>query len=536
MDQNHKPNNGAEQLVQTLVSSGIEVCFSNPGTSEMHFVAALDRIGGIRCVLALFEGVVSGAADGYARMAGKPAITLLHLGPGFGNAVANLHNARKALSPVVNIVGDHTQGHIKKDAPLTADIEGLAKPVSHWLKTCRSASSLAEDGEEAVCASREFPGKIATLVLPANTAWEDPTVKAPETCEPVAAERPKHPETHRDTRSLANRITSVTDALTSAEDVAIILGGPCLLNDHLVDASRIAAMTGAALFTETSNARIERGRGRVNIPAIPFVIDRAIETLAPYRHLIMIGARPPVGFFAYPDKPSELYAADTTIHRLATPQEDSVAALKELCSALDATTVAPVHTKPMPLPEAAHPTEALHATSIASVIAHWLPHNTIVVDESITTGRAIPAATAGSEQHDWLQICGGSIGDGMPLATGAAIACPDRQVLTLQADGSGMYTLQALWTQARENLNIITVVLANRCYEILKTELNNVQAESGAVAHDMMSLENPTLDWVSLANGMGVSAEAVNTAEELRRALSTAADTPGPYLIEAILS
>ena len=526
--------NGAEHLVQSLADAGIDMCFANPGTSEMHFVAALDRIGGIRCVLALFEGVVAGAADGYARMAGKPALTLLHLGPGFGNAIANLHNARKALTSVVNIVGDHTHAHINKDAPLTADIEGLAAPVSHWIKTCQSADYLAADGRSAVEASREYPGKLATLILPANTAWQIPGDKTEPARADVTPTRPQHPNIVADDRPLTDRIAAAVLALNSAQETAIILGGPCLINDHLLDAGRIAALTGATLLTETSNARIERGHGRVNPRAIPYVIDRAIETLAPFRHLILLGAKPPVGFFAYPDKPSELHAPGTHIHHLATPQEDAVNALMQLCQAVGAAQSSPVLTDASK-PEQATPTAPLTAQSIAAVIAHWLPADTIVVDESITTGRDIPQATAGAAPHDWLQICGGSIGDGMPLATGAALACPERQVLTLQADGSGMYTLQALWTQARERLNIITLVLANRSYEILKAELNNVQAQSGPVANNMMSLDNPTLDWVSLAKGMGVDASAVHTAGELTQALAIAQQTEGPFLIEAVL-
>src|ERR1700749_752470 len=165
--------NGAESLVRTLVAGGVNVCFTNPGTSEMHFVAALDRVEGMRCILGLFEGVVTGAADGYYRMKGTPASTLLHLGPGLANGLANLHNAKKARSGIVNVVGQHATYHIGLNAPLTSDIEGLARPMSDWVKTSPDGKSVSADGMAAIAAAKSSPPQIATLILPADTAWNE---------------------------------------------------------------------------------------------------------------------------------------------------------------------------------------------------------------------------------------------------------------------------------------------------------------------------------------------------------------------------
>ncbi len=525
--------NGAESLVRSLVDAGVEVCFANPGTSEMHFVAALDRVGGLRCVLGLFEGVVTGAADGYARMAGKPAVTLLHTGPGLANGIANLHNARKAEVPVVNVVGEHASWHIEHDAPLTADIEGLARPVSHWLRTATSATSLGADGSEAVAAAGGVPGRIATLVVPANTAWEAGAEPSREpgggrtapAASPAAATAPEPID--------ADRVADVATLLRRGEPVALVLGGTALGEEALGSAGRIARASGATLLAETFKRRMQRGAGRVPVASIPYPVRDALALLAPFAHVVTVGATPPVAFFAYPDMPSELYPESARLHALATPRQDAAAALRALEAALDATDLEPG------LQAACVPERCddgpLTPESLADVVARLLPRDAIVVDESITAGRGVYAATRGSAPHDWLQVCGGSIGGGFPLATGAAVACPGRKVVCLEGDGSAMYTLQALWTQARESLDVTSVVLANGSYEILKHELANVQADCGDVALDMMELDRPTLDWVSLARGMGVDAIRASTVGELEQALATALATPGPFLVEARL-
>ena len=517
--------NGAESLVHTLIDSGIEVCFSNPGTSEMHFVAALDKVAGMKCVLGLFEGVVTGAADGYYRMKDKPAATLLHLGPGLGNGVANLHNARKAMSGIVNIIGDHATYHVEYDAPLTADVEGIARPVSNWVKTSKSATEVATDGACAVAQANTYPGQIASLILPANTAWDNSNG-------PAAKQTPKAPP-----RVPTSRIEAIADILKGGEPVAIIITGHLLRAGPLETASKISEVTGAHSYGQTSNARLERGAGRVALKTVPYAVDAAVELLKPYKHIISVSAKAPVAFFAYPDKPSGLYPPTAALHTLAHANEDCVAALEELADLLNANQAASlIQTGDVaPIPSNA----TLTADNIAATVAHLLPENAIVIDESITCAPPFFIETSKAAPHDWLQICGGSIGAGFPLATGAAVACPDRSVVALQADGSGMYTLQALWTQARENLNITTILLSNRAYAILKHELKNVGAQSadkaGSTAHDMMELNRPDLDWQSLARGMGVEAGLATDVSSLVTEINRGLNSEGPYLIEAVL-
>ena len=524
--------NGAENLVRSLIASGIEVCFSNPGTSEMHFVAALDKVSGLRCILGLHETVVTGAADGYARMAGKPAVTLLHTGPGLANGVSNLHNARKAWTPVVNVVGEHALSHIEHDAPLTSDIQGIAKPVSHWVKTPTTADELAGAGAEAVEQASRHPGHIATLILPANTAWDSvsPVAVLSDTSERAVK------EAGQSTGGLVSksRVQAIADAIQSADqDVCLVLGGHCLHAEALELADKIAQHCNVTVFAETFKARFQRGEGRVTVREIPYAVSPAIELLAPYKTLITCCAKGPVGFFAYPDKPSKLYSEGTDVHALADMHENGIAALVQLTSALGADHLPP-RLQTLELDDEPADGE-LNAITIGVIIANQLPKNSIVVDEAVTSGGPVTVSTATAAAHDWLEVCGGSIGGGMPIATGAAVACPDRKVVNLQADGSGMYSLQALWTQAREGLNVTTIIYANSSYAILKHELENVQATSGRIALDMMELDRPTLDWVSLSAGMGVKAKRASTVNEFRAVLSEALAFDGPFLIEAVI-
>ncbi|HEY5208806.1 MAG TPA: acetolactate synthase large subunit [Stellaceae bacterium] len=512
--------NGAESLVRTLVASGVEICFANPGTSEMHFVAALDRVAEMRCVLALFEGVVSGAADGYARMAEKPACTLFHLGPGFGNAIANLHNAERARVPIVNIVGEHATYHKRYDAPLNSNIEMLAGQYSAWLRTSANARDVARDGAEAVAAARRASG-IATLILPADTAWsEGGAVAAPL---PVTASPPP----------AAATIEHAARMLRAGVPTAIMLSGKGLYGRGLIAAGRIATATGATLFAPYSTARIARGAGLPFVDRVPYVVEQAIERLKEFRQMILIGAAAPVTFFAYPGKSSVPTRPDCDIYPLALPAEDEVGALEGLVAALDAAKTEP-HRERAERP--AVPSGPITLPGLAATIGALLPENVIVADESITSGRGLMAASRGAPPHDWLTNTGGSIGIGMPLAVGAAIACPDRPVLCLEADGSGMYTVQALWTMAREKLNITTLIFANRAYAILKGEYANVGAGNmGPRALDMLEIGRPDLDWVSLAKGMGVAGTRVTNLDQLAAALRAELAEPGPKLIEVVL-
>ncbi|MDP9455128.1 MAG: acetolactate synthase large subunit [Actinomycetota bacterium] len=512
--------NGAESLVRTLSGAGVEVCFANPGTSEMHFVAALDRVGGVRCVLGLFEGVATGAADGYARMADKPASTLLHLGPGLANGLANLHNARRARSPVVNIVGDHATYHKEFDAPLTSDVEGVARPFSDWVLTSRDGRSVARDGAAAIAAAMAPPGRVATLILPADASWD--AADGPAPLPPVETRAEVAPEA----------IAEATRALRSGKSTVLFLGGPALREPGLTLAGRISAKTGARLIAQTHNARVERGAGRVPVGFLPYPVDAALKTLAGTDHLLLTGAKAPVAFFAYPDKPSALSPPECEIHTLAAPEEDVVRALEALADELDARETAPVQQPDIASP----PGGTVSPDAAALALAASLPENAIVVEEALTGAPAFMSRTRGATPHDYLQITGGAIGIGPPLATGAAVARPDRKVVCLQADGSAMYTVQALWTQARESLDVTTVVLNNRSYAILKAELANVGANNaGRTAHAMMELDRPALDWVSLARGMGVEAGRAATMEEFDRQLDAGLRSEGPYLIDLVL-
>jgi acetolactate synthase I/II/III large subunit len=514
--------NGAESLVKTLALNSIEVCFTNPGTSEMHFMAALDRTNALRCVLGLQENIVTGAADGYARMAEKPAATLLHLGPGLGNGLANLHNANKAGTGIVNIVGDHATYHIEYDAPLTADVEGIAGPVSNWVKTSPTSEGVAADGAEAARQAGTHPGRIATLILPANTAWGDGA-------EPVQAATPNTP-----TGPSVEAVEAAAKALSSGEPAALYLKGDVLREPGLTLAGKIAAKTGALLYAPTSNARIDRGAGRVAVDRVPYVVAQAMERLSPLKHLIGIGDKEPVAFFAYPDKPSRVLPDGCVAQHLATNDQDGTRALEMLCDALDAHDATPVLAERRI--DDALPDGKLDQDKIAAVFSALLPDNAIVVDESISSGRQLNWQTAGAAPHSWLSLCGGSIGAGLPLSTGAAIACPDRQVVALEGDGSAMYTIQALWTQARENLDVTTIIYANRAYAILQGEMSAVGVENpGTVANDMFNIDRPTLDFVALARGMGVEGERVDDAGDFHAALKRGLATPGPYLIEAVI-
>ena len=513
--------NGADTLCDTLLAHGIDVCFANPGTSEMHFVAALDRKPEMRCVLGLFEGVVTGAADGYARMADKPAATLLHLGSGLGNGIANLHNAKRAFSPMVNIVGDHATYHLQYDAPLTSDIEGIARPMSAWVRTTSRAEDVARDASDAIEAACTGAGQIATLILPADTAWN-------EVAAPRISARPRP----QSARVSDDQIAAVAQALRNGKTSMLFLSGRALREKALEQASRICQFTGARMLAQQSNARMQRGAGRVAIERIRYRPDDATADLAGVQQLILIGAREPVAFFAYPGKASTFLPPGAEVLTLAPNDHDLLDALTRLAEALAIPPeVVPVlnQRRKDPLP-----TGALDISKMARIISALMPENAIVVDEAITSARDFYGLTHGAAPHDFLQLTGGAIGIGLPLAMGAAIACPERKVVALQADGSGMYTLQALWTHAREQLDIVTVIYANQRYNILHQELKNVGAgTAGRNAASMLDLVNPTLDWVAFAKGAGVEARLVNTADEFAAAFAGALTRKGPFLIEA---
>ncbi len=514
--------NGAEALIATLKSCGVDVCFANPGTSEMQLVAAIDGQEGMRSVLGLFEGVVTGAADGYGRMADKPAATLLHLGPGMANGNAYIHNARRAFSPMINLVGDHATYHLHFNAPLTSDVAGVARPMSDWVRTARSPRDLALAGAEAHAASLVWPGQIATVIVPADHAWSDgAAVAEPQIVQPA----PKVP---------ASVIAEAADALRNSDGPsALFLGGRAVREEALNHAGQIAAATGAKLISETFSARLQRGAGRVSAERLPYPGESAAEVLKDYKTIVFCGCEPPVSFFAYPGKPSWLSPEGAKLVRLSSAREDAPAALAAMVEALGAGGEVPA-LQPAFTPDCAE--GKLDPMKLGAIIAELMPENAIVSDEAATAGFAVFPMTAGAPKHDWLMVTGGAIGQGMPVAVGAAVACPDRKVLALQADGGGMYTNQALWTMARENLDITTVVFNNGSYAILNIELARVGvANPGPKALSMLSLRNPDIHWAQMAESMGVPARRATTAAEFREALEWALSHKGPRLVEAVI-
>ena len=518
--------NGAESLVRTLLASGIDTCFANPGTSEMHFVAALDQVEGMRCVLGMAETVVTACADGYARMSGRPAATLLHCGPGFANGISNIHNARRAFTPMVNIVGDHATYHAPFDPPLAADTEGLTRAASHWVRKSKSVEEVGADGAAAVQAACSPPGQIATLILPADVSWNEGGAVGARLAVPKPA------------RVSAERIRTVAAALARREPAVMVLSGAALSERGLFLAQRIADATGVRLLAPTQVARMARGRGRPRVDRIPYVVDRAVEMLAGTRHVVLVAAKPPTAFFAYPGKPSLVHPADAAVQTLANVDEDVVQALEALADEVGGVRREAggkaVQFQAQGFPPA--PRSAPHApfdpVTFAQVFSSLIPENAIVMEEAVTSGRALFAPTFDAEPHDWLQITGGAIGQGFPTATGAAIASPDRKVVCLEADGSGMYCLQSLWTQAREKCDVVNVVFANRSYKILQGELKSVGANPGPASNELFDLARPTLDWTKLAEGMGVEAVRVEDMASFADTFRSACSRRGPFLIE----
>lgn len=514
--------NGAESLLQTLINNGVEVCFTNPGTSEMHMVAAIGRTPGMRSILCLFEGACSGAADGYGRMTGKPACTLLHLGPGLSNASANLHNARKANSPIVNLIGDHATYHKKYDAPLNSDILTLSEPVSHWVRSVEDAQSLPGDAVESVVVSNRKPGQISTLIVPANCAWD-------ESIDPLPASALDSTPQATD-----EQIKKAAEILTNGNSSILMLSNMALSEAALELADKISQATGARLFCDTFTTRLPRGAGRVSVERMGYFAEQATEQIKGVNQFVMVGTQAPIAFFAYPGKVSEFYPQGSLLHTLAEVSEDAEDALQKLVDELGAGSLEPRRTK---LEKPGLGSGDLTPLSVGSTFAELIPPNSIIVDEGATSALATYPLSAGAEPHDWLSLTGGSIGYGLPASIGAAVACPDRKVICLEGDGAAMYTIQSLWTMARENLDICVIIFCNRKYQILQIELARVGAQTmNKKTLDMLNLDNPDLDFVKMAQGMGVKANQARTIAEFNGLLAEAVSEQGPRLIELEMS
>jgi acetolactate synthase I/II/III large subunit len=513
--------NGAVSLLATMEANDVTTCFMNPGTSEMHFVAALDDVPNVRGVLCLFEGVASGAADGFARVTGRPAATLLHLGPGLGNAFANLHNARRAHSPVLNIVGDHATYHSRFDAPLQTDIAALASALGGWYRRSSRSDDVAGDAADAIAASYGPPGIVATLVLPADASWSERSETAPS----IPTVRPA-----RAPRVTADVVEEVARHLRGRR-CTLLLGGDALRRDGLDAAARIAATTGCKVLHETFPAIYERGGGLFAPERLNYLAEFALSQLDGTEVLVLVGAALPVSFFAYPNLPSRLVPEGCEVITLATLAEDVPSALRDLVDAIDATTGIPrANDAERPL----RPTGALDTGSFAAAIGALLPEGCVVVDESNTSGVGLFGATVGAPEHEWLTLTGGAIGYGLPAALGASIGAGGRRVVCLESDGSMAYTPQALWTMAREGVDVTVVCCSNDSYAILNYELSRVGATaSGNKARAMLDLTGPSLDLAATARSFGVPAETVTTADELVVALEKSLSSPGPTFIDA---
>ena len=518
--------NGAQALMKTLVDAGIEVCFSNPGTSEMHFVAALDSEPKMRAVLALFEGVATGAADGYARMADKPAATLLHLGCGLGNGLANLHNARKGKVPIINIVGDHAKHHVQYDAQLQSDIETVARNVSPgFVRTSQSTEALCLDAVDAIVDACTYPNSVSTLILPADVSWDKngvPALVPEQAAAPIATDD-----------VVAEIAKAISSSKKSGKKSALLLGGRALREPSIIAAAKIAANNGVKLLAETFPTRIERGAGLPVVERIAYLAELAAVQLADITNLITVDCKPPVSFFAYPGKISYLVPDKCTLHVLATEEQDTTASLNKLVNALGADDAKPV------LQESKRPNcpkGDLTAEKVCQAVGHYLPEDAIIIDEAITSGLMLNTMTQGAPRHDMITLTGGAIGQGLPNSVGAAVACPERPVFALIGDGTAMYTNQALWTMAREKLNVTTIIFNNASYSVLNIELERVGADSaGEKAKSQLDLSGPVLNFAKIAQGMGVHGTRVSTAEDLSKALEYSIEHPGPHLIEVIV-
>jgi len=514
---------GAEILIKTAVKAGIEVCFTNPGTTEMPLVCAFDSIPGIRPYLGLFEGCCTGAADGYGRMADKPAMTLLHLGPGLGNGIANLHNARRGATPIINVIGEHATWHRAANAPLTMDIAALADTVSGWQRTCSTTDTVSQDTADAIAAASE--GQVVSLIVPSDIQWSE--------CADPRIHQAKISSATSDKES----IIRAAEVLRTKQKSALILGGRALRKESLMAAARIKAATGCDLLSERAPARIERGVGIPPTEVIPYFPRQALELLSNYQVIVLADTGEPVTFFGWQGYPSRLLNDTQHICQIKADNKSFPQALEDLADALDASGKIPASDAGFAKIEKPEiPMGKLTANNAGIILAALQPEHAIIVNESITSGGAYLPLAVTAPPHTMMALPGGAIGYGMPCAVGAAIACPQRPVINFQADGAGMYTLQALWMQARESLNITTLICANRSYNILKIEFSRAEVTTpGPYARALTDLGSPNINWVQISNGMGVPAVAVDSCESLAKELNKALAEPGPHLIEMLL-
>lgn len=513
----------AQNLVRALLDNGVDTCFTNPGTSEMHMVAALDQYQQMHSVLCLFEGVASAAADGYGRVKGTPACTLLHLGPGVGNGLANFHNARKAASPIVNIVGDHARDHLPLDAPLTSDVEGICRPVSKWVQTVKAPEEIGDITIEAIIASQSGVQGVSSLIIPADCAWAE-VMDSEHT--PTSPKDIPSPALISDAHKAAGLA-----ALKTAKNPIVYIGGKVCNGEALEQAAKLAHHFGAKLIIETFPAKLSRGEGRAVPTKLGYFVAQAERDLENCDLLFVIGTKPPVSFFAYPNAKSELTPDSAKTFIVGGDDVSTTRALADMVKQIGANDFErAVYQAPIIEDEALD----LSPKHVGAALCRHMPQGSIICDDSNTSGAGVYPLTQTAKAHDWLCLTGGAIGIGLPMAVGAACAAPDAQIIALSGDGAAAYTLQALWTQAREKQNIINIIFANHSYRILNIELKRVGAgEPGKAAKSMLDLSDPKMDWVKLGEGFGVPSVRANTVGEFEAALIHAVKTAGPHLIVA---
>lgn len=513
---------GAHALWAGLLDQGVDTCFANPGTTELDLVRGLESFPKLRCVVALQENVCTGAADGYGRMLGRPASTLLHLGPGFANGIANLHNARRARTPIVNIIGDHTSWHLPYDAPLSSDIESLARPVSGWVHRITGTADIAPAAAESVRQSTAVGGQGSTLIFPADFQYAEMAEASPVA---VSEKNTEQADDYRPDQALAR--------IQGAQRVVFLLGGggeESGLGERAQRAvARIAAHTGCSVYAETFPARAERGQGLPSFDRLPYFPEPARKVLDDADLVVLVGALPPITYFGYVGHPSALVAPERLL-TISLPGRPAAGRVEELADALGAAAYAtPQHALPA-LPEG-----ELTPQKIAAVLARELPERAIVSVEGGTCGYPFYAVSDAARAHTVLTNTGGAIGQGLPVALGAAVACPDRTVVGLLSDGSTQYTIQTLWSLAHENARVVVLIAANHQYAILRNELRRDGAALGERAAQMTALDHPRIDWVALAQSYGVPASRAQTAQQLQQQLQAAFAGTGPALIEMAL-
>lgn len=513
---------GADIMFDALYQGGARICFANPGTTELTMVSALARQTGIRSVLSLFEGVCTGAADGYFRVSGQVPLTLLHLGPGFANGIANLHNARRAGSRIINLIGDHASWHLSYDAPLTSDIESLASPVSREVIRMRSPAGITADVQSSFEATCRKEGGSATLIIPTDVI--DATVK------PGSAQL--RASTWQGANVADQIISDAAQKARNADEIIVLIGGNALDEAGIKAGAALAEKLGGRLLMEPYPAIVTLGGDLPQVERQAYFPDDVIAQMGDAT-VILAGSRMPISYFGYEGWPSQLVAEERLV-RLAGPEHDAVDALQRLAEILGAEAVSsPEHKTANSVADGG---ASLTPASVIEELIEQLPDGSIISLEGSTLGGPWLRSAHRARRHRVMTNTGGAIGQGLPCAVGAALAAPDVRVVSLQSDGSAQYTFQSLWTMAREKLNVTVIIAANHRYAILQTELARADAPlDDAVIADLTLLDRPRIDWVALATGYGVEAVRATTNDELAAALRYGLSLDGPLLIQAEL-